>query len=152
MKEPPANDFEVMVPAGADNLPESSAANTTCCLCCSIHSEGESVARVSNPGDQLKRCPGETGEVRSSIRTTAATGTVTGDPGAQWPAGDGLQREDLSYGEGAYLQPVFFAGLRPVQRARDSLGFGRRRHLRRQHLEPPPERHRAPLSTFSHSF
>ena len=109
MKEPPASDCEVMVPAGADNMPESSAANTTCCLRCSIHSEGESVVRVSNPGDQLKRCPGETGEVRSSIRTTAATGTVTGDPGAQWPAGDGLQI-DLSYGEGVYLQPCSLPG------------------------------------------
>ena len=90
---------DVTVPAGADNLPESPAGNTTYCLRGGVHTESDKEWRVSKPGVQIKSYPGETAEMRGSIRTfDTGTGFTLGQPGTAWPNTQGGVRVDASYG------------------------------------------------------
>jgi parallel beta helix pectate lyase-like protein len=96
---PPADGCDVTVPAGADNVPETPAANTTYCLRGGVHTEGDRLWRVTNPGVQIRSYPGETAEMRGSIRTfETGTGFTLGQPGTAWPNTQGGVRVDASYG------------------------------------------------------
>ena len=94
-----APDCDATLQPGTDTVPETPSANTVYCLRAGNYYEGDKTFRITNPNVTFRSYPGETAEIRGTIRPTpTGDGFTLGKPGTVWPNLDGGVVVDGSYG------------------------------------------------------